>query len=92
MTYHLPAEHESWKRLVDQLKARRKQLGLTQHSLANRIGITESLIGLYEVFERRPTGFTLAQWAFALGCTLILQPEEPPDARAANLDRRLPQS
>ncbi len=46
------------------LKELRKQSGLTQQQLADRIGVTKSVISFYELRERSPSPEVLAKLAY----------------------------
>ena len=46
------------------LKELRKQNGLTQQQLADRIGVTKSVISFYELRERSPSPEVLAKLAY----------------------------
>jgi len=55
--------------MITQLIDRRNQIGLSQEKLAFDIGCTPSLIHKWEQHKRVPSGFMLACWLDALGCT-----------------------
>ena len=57
---------EAYVDFVDQLVARRHELGLTQERLAMNIGCTTSLIHKWEQYKRVPSGFMLMCWLEAL--------------------------
>lgn len=46
------------------LKELRKQSGLTQQQLADRIGVTKSVISFYELRERSPSPDVLAKLSY----------------------------
>lgn len=46
---------------------RRKELGLSQMELDNRIGVAEGLVAKWESGSRRPTLYNAWCWAVALG-------------------------
>ncbi len=46
------------------LKELRKQSGLTQQQLADRIGVTKSVISFYELRERSPSPEVLAKLSY----------------------------
>lgn len=48
----------------NRLKALRKQHGLTQKQLADRIGVTKSVISFYELKERAPSPDVLMSLAY----------------------------
>lgn len=48
----------------NRLKTMRKQCGLTQQQLADRIGVTKSVISFYELKERAPSPDVLIKLSF----------------------------
>lgn len=60
--------------LLPQLIERRRQLGLTQGELEDRIGVTGCLVGKWECGMRTPGAFLLGCWAEALGARLVIVP------------------
>ena len=48
----------------NRLKELRKQSGLTQQQLADRIGVTKSVISFYELRERSPSPDVLAKLSY----------------------------
>ena len=54
----------------------RKKAGLTQRELANRIGVTQVCITMWETGERKPDIIKLKKLAHILGCTTdeLLEP------------------
>lgn len=48
----------------NRLKSLRKQYGLTQQQLADRIGVTKSVISFYELKERAPSPDVLIKLSF----------------------------
>lgn len=58
-------------RLIAALRSRREELGLSQASLAERLGIEPSALCRLETFKVvNPTIWTLMHWADALDCSL----------------------
>lgn len=57
----------------DQLKNRRKELGLTQEEIAKRMGVLQPHIARAEAFGPRTVDMLL-QWCFALEMKLTLEP------------------
>jgi len=65
---------EAYVDFVDQLVARRHELGLTQERLAMNIGCTTSLIHKWEQYKRVPSGFMLTCWLDALALKIEVRP------------------
>jgi len=61
--------------LVDLLRARRQQLGISQIELSERLGVTESLVARWETRDKRPTSDNLWCWCHALGVRLTAEAE-----------------
>lgn len=67
---------DSYSTMVVQLVERRKNLGISQESLAHDIGCATSLIHKWEQYKRVPSGFMLTCWLDALGCTIKICPKD----------------
>jgi DNA-binding transcriptional regulator YiaG len=67
---------DSYSSMVAQLVDRRKDLGISQESLADTIGCATSLIHKWEQYKRVPSGFMLTCWLDALGCTIKICPKD----------------
>lgn len=52
------------------LAPRRRHAGFTQQSFADALGITRSMIGMYEIGEAWPRASILPAMADLLGCTI----------------------
>lgn len=54
----------------------RKKQGLTQKQLAEKLGVTQACIGMWESGNRKPDIITLKKLARILGCTAdeLLEP------------------
>lgn len=54
----------------------RKNAGLTQKQLAEKLGVTQACIGMWEIGCRKPNIVTLKKLAKILGCTAdeLLEP------------------
>lgn len=63
-------EGAAWRALIEKLRTRREALGMSQVQLDEILGLTRGHIGRFENYERRPTGWNLCNWVFALGGTL----------------------
>lgn len=61
------------QRLVDQLKARRLELGWSLNALDERAGWSEGYAAHYEAHDRNPSLATLDEWTAALGMRLTLE-------------------
>lgn len=68
-------------KLIQQLKARRESLQVTQESLAMSSGVSLRALKLFESGKGNPTLETLSKWGAALGLevqfqVISLQPEQ----------------
>ena len=61
-----PSVPNNYEILVKLLIKARHERGLSQESLARKIGCTESLVHKWEQFKRMPSGFMLMCWLEAL--------------------------
>lgn len=61
-----PSVPNNYEILVKLLIEARHERGLSQESLARKIGCTESLVHKWEQFKRMPSGFMLMCWLEAL--------------------------
>ena len=69
-------------RIGDAIRRERKKAGLSQGELADRLGITRSLIGQYERGIRNPKPFTVQRIADALGIhSAYLTPVSPTEPK-----------
>ena len=59
---------------MPQLIERRRQLGLTQCELEDRIGVTGCLVGKWACRMRTPGAFLLSCWEEALDARLVVVP------------------
>ena len=63
--------------IAQKIKSARKKAGLTQQELGNRLGVSASMIALYETGKRAPNTETLHKIADALAVTILaLIPEQ----------------
>lgn len=60
------AENEFYTNLVQQLRARRLQLQLTQTDVAHLIGVSDYMVAKWENLMKMPTAFGLMCWCQAL--------------------------
>lgn len=58
---------ERYRRLIERLVARRKELGLTQQAVADRVGMHQQNVSRFETGERRLDVVELVDVATALG-------------------------
>ena len=65
---------------MNNIRARRRALGLTMKQLASTVGVTEAAISHYETGRREPDPDMLGRIANALGVTVdyLLGREDPP--------------
>lgn len=58
---------ERYRRLIERLVARRKELGLSQQAVAEKVGMHQQNVSRYETGERRLDAVELVDVAAALG-------------------------
>jgi len=58
---------ERYRRLIERLVARRKELGLTQQAVADRVGMHQQNVSRFETGERRLDAVEFVDVASALG-------------------------
>lgn len=58
--------------VLDELVAERRKAGLTQHIVARRMGVPQSVVGRIESGIHSPTLTTIARYAEAIGCRLVI--------------------
>src|ERR1700742_5096891 len=78
------------QRIADRVRALRAARGLTLEALAERSGVSRSMISRVERGESSPTAVLLERLAFGLGSTLASL-FDPPDASPSPLSRRAQQ-
>ena len=66
-----PAQIAFYEKLIEQFRARREELGITQSELAGQMGISDGLVAKWESGARTPNSYSLACWALALELDLI---------------------
>ncbi len=59
--------------LIKQFQRRRYQLGLTQPTVDQMLGVAPGLVAKWEIGNRKPTLFNAYCWAEALGCDIKLE-------------------
>lgn len=69
---HVPEEAVDWVAgLIVQLVNRRKELGLSQQDVADRLGYSNrGILGAWEIGRHTPRPATLVAWGRALGLEL----------------------
>ena len=67
------AEHDFYRAFVAQLKAKRKQLGMSEDALGRLIGVSDRLVFKWENSTRYPGSFSLCCWAMALGVRMKIE-------------------
>lgn len=75
--------------VIEKLKERRKELGLTQDDVCDYAGFPEGRIGHWEAGLATPSISSLIMWAQVLDCRLILGGTPVPDRTQANEEHRL---
>lgn len=69
-------ETEFYASLVDQLRDRRKTLGLTQLDVALAIGVSDYMVTKWECMIKMPTSFGLMCWCQVLNVHLVVRIDE----------------
>jgi transcriptional regulator with XRE-family HTH domain len=64
-------EEKFYKNLIGLLIAKRKEAGLSQEQLCERIGVSDGLVNKWESGARLPSSFYLMCWCVALDMKLI---------------------
>ena len=64
--------------LIEALRQRREELGLSGEAVADRIGVADYLVRWWECGHRVPSTFMAEAWAEALGLRLVLLLVEAP--------------
>ena len=64
-------DHDLYAELIDQLVDRRKELGLSQRQVDQRIGCADGLVSKWECGIRTPKPRSFAEWAIALDGKII---------------------
>lgn len=72
---------------MNRLKIARQSLGLSQHALAERTGLTSTAISRYETGKRKLTVETAQQIASAVGIDWVILFEDP-DAKQTDETQR----
>ena len=61
-----PSIPNNYEHLVRILVEARRDRGLSQENLSDKIGCTPTLVGKWEAYQRMPSGFMLMCWLEAL--------------------------
>ena len=64
-----------YRQLIERLRAKRRQLKLTQFEVSSRMGLTDNLVNRWEKLQRFPKGPLLILWAQTLGLNLEITPD-----------------
>ena len=62
--------------LLEQLKQRRIELGLTQMEVDGKLGVADRLVAKWECGLRIPTMYSFSLWAEGLEMDVILRPKD----------------
>lgn len=79
---------QQYETLVDELRRRRRQLGLDQADLNSAMGMTEGYVNKLESMARVAQFPTLQLWAEALGLSITTSPAPLPDATMRAIEHR----
>jgi len=79
---------EQYETLVDELRRRRRQLGLDQADLNSAMGVTDGYVNKLESVARVATFPTLQLWAQSLGLSLTTCPAPLPAATMRAIEHR----
>lgn len=69
-------ERTYYAELLEQLKAQRKRLGLSQQAVDDLIGVSEGMVAKWETAVRFPSGFFLMCWCKALKVRINVEREQ----------------
>jgi ribosome-binding protein aMBF1 (putative translation factor) len=72
---HVPTEEERrfYADFIEQLRTRRRALGISQEELDRRLGVSDHQVAKWESFARLPGAFMMMCWANALGVVITVQ-------------------
>ena len=68
-------EQKFYADLIGELVSKRKQLGMSQAELNDRLGMSEAMVAEWESMARLPGAFFLMCWAKALGIKFVAKEE-----------------
>lgn len=77
-----------YKEIVDEMRRRRLQLGLSQEDVNAAMGMADGYVNKLEVHERFGTFATVQLWADTLGLILTTAPAPLPPATLRAIERR----
>jgi len=69
----MSCQSDAYHSLVEALRRRREELGLSQVDVDEKIGVTRGQCGKWELHQRRPRAFLLGCWADALDVELTVR-------------------
>jgi ribosome-binding protein aMBF1 (putative translation factor) len=74
---HVPTDEERrfYASFIEQLRVRRRALGISQEELDRRLGVSDHQVAKWESFARLPGAFMMMCWANALGVVITIQRE-----------------
>jgi hypothetical protein len=79
---------EDYRALVDDMRRRRRVLGLSQEDVNNAMGMADGYVNKLEALDRIPRPHVLQLWAQTLGLRLTAVPTELPAATLRIIDER----
>lgn len=69
-------ERRFYAHLIEELKRRRQELGLSQAAMDDRLGVSEGCVAKWESYARLPGAFFLMCWVEALDGKLTIAKKE----------------
>ena len=70
-TFELGVQNfENWQTLMDQLVAKREELGVSQREMAKRMGVSQPAVAQFELSSANPTISSVIRYANKLGVEL----------------------
>lgn len=85
---HARSTFDDYRALVEELRRRRRSLGLDQVDLNDAMGTADGYVSKLESFARVASAPTLALWCQALGVSMTLAPAPLPPATAKAIEDR----
>jgi len=62
----------TYKNIIKELQERRQYLNLSSQEVAEKIGVSDSLVSLWECYKKQPSTTNFLNWIQVLGYNLIL--------------------
>ena len=76
MTYHTPSVKycsvNMYKNILQDLQTRRQHLSMSSQEVSEKIGVSDSLVSLWECGKKQPSMINFINWCSVLGFNLIL--------------------